>query len=88
MAVERHKVAKPVGYPAAHPKRQRHFLANCHGFNAVHGRMPSVATGAYMANRDLMYIGVFGRWRLCLYRDGPVRPRHPQKPQYRLYYHE
>src|SRR6202007_1442671 len=33
---------------------------NSHGFNSVHGRMPSVATGASLANRDLIYLGVSG----------------------------
>src|SRR5262249_60091405 len=33
---------------------------NSHGFNTVHGRMPSVLTGANLANRDLIYLGVSG----------------------------
>jgi len=37
-----------------------YFLGKSHGFNSVHGRMPSVATGASLANRDLTYIGVSG----------------------------
>lgn len=37
-----------------------YFLGKSHGFNSVHGRMPSVATGANMANKDLVYIGVSG----------------------------
>src|SRR5262249_5134590 len=36
------------------------LLGNSHGFNAVHGRMPSVLTGANLANRDLIYLGVSG----------------------------
>ncbi len=35
-------------------------MTNSHGFNSVHGRMPSVATGANLANRDLIYLGVSG----------------------------
>jgi 2-oxoglutarate ferredoxin oxidoreductase subunit beta len=35
-------------------------MSNSHGFNSVHGRMPSVATGAVLANRDLTYVGVSG----------------------------
>ncbi len=35
-------------------------MAGSHGFNSVHGRMPSVATGANAANRQLGYIGVSG----------------------------
>ncbi len=33
-----------------------YFLGNSHGFNSVHGRMPSVLTGANLANRDLIYL--------------------------------
>ena len=41
-------------------KTPDYFLGNSHGFNTVHGRMPSVLTGANLANRDLIYIGVSG----------------------------
>ena len=41
-------------------KTPTYFLGNSHGFNSVHGRMPSVATGANLANRDLIYVGVSG----------------------------
>jgi 2-oxoglutarate ferredoxin oxidoreductase subunit beta len=37
-----------------------YFLGASHGFNSVHGRMPSVATGAVLANRQLIAIGVSG----------------------------
>jgi hypothetical protein len=37
-----------------------YFLGASHGFNTVHGRMPSVLTGANLANRDLIYLGVSG----------------------------
>src|SRR5256714_14986654 len=37
-----------------------YFLGTSHGFNPVHGRMPSVLTGANLANRDLLYLGVSG----------------------------
>ena len=59
MAVEPHKVAKLSGIGCS-SKTPTYFLSNSHGFNSVHGRMPSVATGAQLANRDLMYIGVSG----------------------------
>lgn len=59
MAVEPHRVAKLSGIGCS-SKTPTYFLANSHGFNSVHGRMPSVATGAYLANRDLMYIGISG----------------------------
>ena len=41
-------------------KTTAYFVSGAHGFNAVHGRMPSVATGANAANRRLHYIGVSG----------------------------
>jgi 2-oxoglutarate ferredoxin oxidoreductase subunit beta len=41
-------------------KTTAYFLRQSHGFNAVHGRMPAVATGANAANRDLVAIGVSG----------------------------
>ena len=41
-------------------KTPDYFLGNSHGFNSVHGRMPSVLTGANLANRDLLYLGVSG----------------------------
>ncbi|MFN0040048.1 MAG: thiamine pyrophosphate-dependent enzyme, partial [Burkholderiales bacterium] len=41
-------------------KTPDYFLGNSHGFNTVHGRMPSVLTGANLANRDLLYLGVSG----------------------------
>lgn len=59
MAIEPHKVAKLSGIGCS-SKTPTYFLANSHGFNSVHGRMPSVATGASLANRDLLYIGVSG----------------------------
>jgi 2-oxoglutarate ferredoxin oxidoreductase subunit beta len=41
-------------------KSPAYFLGSAHGFNAVHGRMPSVATGAVVANRKVIAIGVSG----------------------------
>src|SRR3990170_4114466 len=41
-------------------KAPAYFLGSSHGFNAVHGRMPSVATGAVLANQHLLAIGVSG----------------------------
>lgn len=41
-------------------KSPAYFLGAAHGFNSVHGRMPSVSTGALLANRTLMAIGVSG----------------------------
>src|SRR6266478_6647408 len=41
-------------------KTTSYFVSGAHGFNAVHGRMPSIASGANAANRDLTYVGVSG----------------------------
>jgi 2-oxoglutarate ferredoxin oxidoreductase subunit beta len=57
--IEPHKVAKLSGIGCS-SKTPTYFLGNSHGFNSVHGRMPSVLTGAYLANRDLIYLGVSG----------------------------
>lgn len=59
MSIPPHRVAKLSGIGCS-SKTPTYFLGNSHGFNAVHGRMPSVATGANMANRELTYIGVSG----------------------------
>jgi 2-oxoglutarate/2-oxoacid ferredoxin oxidoreductase subunit beta len=57
--IEPHRVAKMSGIGCS-SKTPAYFLSNSHGFNSVHGRMPSVATGANLANRDLTYFGVSG----------------------------
>ena len=54
-----HRVAKMSGIGCS-SKTPTYFLGQSHGFNSVHGRMPSVATGANLANRDLIYLGVSG----------------------------
>src|SRR2546430_10894802 len=54
-----HRVAKLSGIGCS-SKTPTYFLGNSHGFNSVHGRMPSVLTGASLANRDLIYFGVSG----------------------------
>lgn len=59
MNIEPHKLAKMSGIGCS-SKTPAYFLSNSHGFNSVHGRMPSVATGANLANRDLIYFGVSG----------------------------
>jgi len=57
--IQPHRVAKLSGIGCS-SKTPDYFLGNSHGFNSVHGRMPSVATGAHLANRDLIYMGVSG----------------------------
>ena len=54
-----HRVAKLSGIGCS-SKTPTYFLGRSHGFNSVHGRMPSITTGANLANRDLVYIGVSG----------------------------
>jgi 2-oxoglutarate ferredoxin oxidoreductase subunit beta len=57
--IEPHRVAKMSGIGCS-SKTPDYLLGNSHGFNSVHGRMPSVLTGANLANRDLIYLGVSG----------------------------
>src|ERR1700674_5808235 len=57
LSIEPHRVAKISGIGCS-SKTPDYFLGNSHGFNSVHGRMPSVLTGANLANRDLIYLGV------------------------------
>jgi 2-oxoglutarate ferredoxin oxidoreductase subunit beta len=57
--VEPHRVAKLSGIGCS-SKTPTYFLSWSHGFNTVHGRMPSVATGAVLANRNLLALGVSG----------------------------
>ncbi len=57
--IEPHRVAKLSGIGCS-SKTPTYFLGHSHGFNSVHGRMPSVLTGANLANRDLIYLGVSG----------------------------
>src|SRR5215212_11263501 len=57
--IEPHRVAKLSGIGCS-SKTPDYLLGQSHGFNSVHGRMPSVLTGANLANRDLLYLGVSG----------------------------
>src|SRR5256714_9920203 len=59
MGVQPERLAKFSGIGCS-SKSPAYFLSRSHSFNAVHGRMPSVATGALLANRSLMGIGVSG----------------------------
>src|SRR6201996_8535577 len=59
LSIEPHRVAKISGIGCS-SKTPDYFLGNSHGFNSVHGRMPSVLTGANLANRELIYLGVSG----------------------------
>ncbi|MDB5945056.1 MAG: putative 2-oxoacid:acceptor oxidoreductase, beta subunit [Ramlibacter sp.] len=57
--IQPHRIAKLSGIGCS-SKTPDYFLGASHGFNTVHGRMPSVLTGANLANRDLLYLGVSG----------------------------
>ncbi len=59
LGVEPHRVAKLSGIGCS-SKSPAYFLGGSYGFNAVHGRMPSIATGTMLANRTLLAIGVSG----------------------------
>ena len=59
LALPPHRFAKVSGIGCS-SKTPSYFLGNSHGFNSVHGRMPSVATGANLANRELYCVGVSG----------------------------
>jgi 2-oxoglutarate ferredoxin oxidoreductase subunit beta len=59
LGVEPHSVAKFSGIGCS-SKSPAYFLGLSHGFNGVHGRMPAIATGAILANKDLLGLGVTG----------------------------
>src|SRR5512142_1545932 len=59
MGVQPERVAKLSGIGCS-SKSPAYFMNRSHSFNAVHGRMPSVATGAVLANKDLLALGVSG----------------------------
>jgi 2-oxoglutarate/2-oxoacid ferredoxin oxidoreductase subunit beta len=59
LGIEPYKVAKFSGIGCS-SKSPAYFLGLSHGFNSVHGRMPAIATGAVLANRSLIGLGVTG----------------------------
>ena len=59
MGIEPERVVKLSGIGCS-SKSPAYFLSPSHGFNSVHGRMPSVATGAMLANKTMLSIGVSG----------------------------
>jgi 2-oxoglutarate ferredoxin oxidoreductase subunit beta len=59
MGISPYSVAKFSGIGCS-SKSPAYFLGLSHGFNAVHGRMPAIATGAMLANRTLLGLGVTG----------------------------
>jgi 2-oxoglutarate ferredoxin oxidoreductase subunit beta len=59
MGVEPERVMKMSGIGCS-SKSPAYFLSRAHSFNSVHGRMPSVTTGALLANRTMMALGISG----------------------------
>lgn len=59
LGLQPHNVIKLSGIGCS-SKTPAYFLGRSHGFNGVHGRMPSIATGATLANHNLLAIGVSG----------------------------
>jgi 2-oxoglutarate ferredoxin oxidoreductase subunit beta len=59
LGVPPERVAKLSGIGCS-SKSPAYFLSRSHAFNTLHGRMPSVATGAVLANRELLALGVSG----------------------------
>ena len=59
MGVKPESVAKLSGIGCS-SKSPAYFMSRSHSFNSVHGRMPSLATGAMLANRNLLALGVSG----------------------------
>lgn len=59
MGVQPERVIKPSGIGCS-SKTPAYFMSRAHSFNAVHGRMPSVTTGAVLANHKLIALGVSG----------------------------
>ena len=57
--IKPHRIAKMSGIGCS-SKTPAYYLGQSHGFNTVHGRMPSVTTGANVVNSDLTYLGVSG----------------------------
>src|SRR5579885_3240052 len=59
LGIEPYRVAKFSGIGCS-SKSPAYFLGQSHGFNGVHGRMPAIATGALLANRSILGLGVTG----------------------------
>jgi 2-oxoglutarate/2-oxoacid ferredoxin oxidoreductase subunit beta len=59
LGIAPHRVIKLSGIGCS-GKTPAYFLGSSHGFNGIHGRMPSIATGAMLANRNLIALGISG----------------------------
>ena len=87
LAIEPHRVAKLSGIGCS-SKTPDYLLGQSHGFNSVHGRMPSVLTGANLANRDLIYMGISGDGDFASIGSRPVRALCTPRYQHGLYLRE
>src|ERR1700682_4915132 len=74
MGVQPERVAKLSGIGCS-SKSPAYFMNRSHSFNSVHGRMPSVATGALLANRNLIALGVSGDGDTVSIGAGQFAPR-------------
>src|SRR5438132_6520260 len=59
LSIAPHMIAKLSGIGCS-SKTPTYFVSGAHGFNSAHGRMAAIATGAYAANRELLYVGISG----------------------------
>jgi 2-oxoglutarate ferredoxin oxidoreductase subunit beta len=59
LGIEPHRLAKLSGIGCS-SKTPAYFVDQAHGFNGLHGRMPALATGAGLADRELVLLGVSG----------------------------
>ncbi|HEY5329594.1 MAG TPA: 2-oxoacid:ferredoxin oxidoreductase subunit beta [Acidobacteriaceae bacterium] len=59
MGIQPERVMKLSGIGCS-SKSPAYFMSRSHSFNSVHGRMPSVATGALLANKTMKALGVSG----------------------------
>lgn len=81
LGLQQHNIVKMSGIGCS-SKTPAYFLGRSHGFNAIHGRMPSVATGTHLANKYLKIIAVsgdgdtgsigFGQFKHLLRRNVPM----------------
>lgn len=83
LAIAPHELVKLSGIGCS-SKTPAYFVSGAHAFNAVHGRMPSIATGAYVAHSGLRYIAVSGDGDTANIGLGPFL--HLMKRQVRMTY--
>ena len=82
-----HMLAKMSGIGCS-SKTPAYFVNGAHGFNSAHGRMPTIATGANAANRELTYIGISGDGDSLSIGLGSHVPRHPAQREDGLHHRE